>query len=273
MVNTNEKQETPHKTIRRPLVTWRRRQMWLTMLLGAAILVSGIGIGFGSAMVYLGRPEAVATSEEQQKPTNVAMTITRNIATECSLDKQQTGKVKDIMLKRLKALHEIRRKAMDETVAIHREISNDMRGVMKPDQFEHWEKRVEEARRRSIFRHRRWGRGPQRGDREGHGKYNGRGGPYGQSRSRPGGTFDMFKRLDKDNNGELTEDEIKKIRGPFQQFIKKADVNGDGKVDRKEYDTQLRHMRPPSRPGRNHKPRDRQDRDPSSAPAPELSML
>jgi len=270
MVDRNEKQET----VRRPIRSLRRRQMWLTTLLGAAILISGIGIGFGSALAYLsGSREVATTDEEQKQPTKVAMTIARGVKTECGLDEQQTGKVREIMAKRIKALHEIRRKAMDEMVAIHREISDDMRGVMKPDQFKLWEKHNEEARRRSRFRHRPWGRGPRRGDRDGRGKHDGRGWPHGQSRSRPGGMSEMFKRLDKDNNGELTKDEIEKVRGPFQQFIKKADVNGDGKVDRKEYDTQLRRRRPSSWPGRIRKPRDRQDKDPSSAPAQDLSML
>ena len=81
----------------------------------------------------------------------------------------------------------------------------------------------------------------------------------------------MFKRLDKDNSGELTKDEIEKVRGPFQLFIKKADVNGDGKVDRKEYETQLRRRRPSTWPGPDRKPHDRPD--PSSAPAQDLSMF
>jgi hypothetical protein len=145
---------------------------------------------------------------------------------------------------------------------------------MKPDQFKLWEKHNEEARKRSRFRHHRWGRRSQRGgDPEGRGKHGGRNGHYGPGKSRPDGKFDMFKRLDKDNSGELTEDETKKVFGPFQKFLEKADTNGDGKIDRKEYDTQLRHRRPPSFPGQMRKPRDRPDSSPSSAPAPDLSMI
>ena len=248
--------------------------MWLTTLLSATILISGVGVGFGSAMAYLsGSKEIAAAAEEPQQPTKVAIAITEGLTDKCKLDDQQAGKVREIMARRVKAFYEIRKKAMEEMVAIHRELSNDMRGVMTPDQFKLWEKHNEEARNRSRFRHRPWGRGPHRGDREGRGKYNGRGRPYGQSRSRPSGMFDMFKRLDKDNSGELTKDEIEKVRGPFQQFIKKADANGDGKVDRKEYDTQLRRHRPSTWPGRSRKPRDRKAPAPSSAPAPELSML
>ena len=248
--------------------------MWLTTLLGAAILISGIGIGFGSAMAYLGRSKQVATAEDPPQPTKVALTIARDVATKCGLDEQQTGKVKDIMLKRLKALQEIRVKAMKEMVLVHGELSKDMRGVMKPGQFEHWRNRSEEARRHSMFRHHPWGRpGPPRGEREGRGKYNGRGGPQGPGKSRSGGMFDMFKRMDKDDSGELTEDEIEKMPGQFQQLIKKADVNGDGKVDRKEFETQFRRRRPPSWPGRGRKPHDRPDSAPSSAPAQDLSML
>jgi len=247
--------------------------MWLTTLLGATILISGIGIGFGSALAYLGRSKQIATTEEPQQPTKVALTIARDVAAKCGLDEPQTGKVKEIMFKRLKTLRDIRTKAMEEMMVVHRELAKDMEGVMEPGQFEHWKKRVEEVRKRSRFRHRPWGRGPQRSDREGRGKHDGRSGPYGHGKGHPGGMSEMFKRLDKDNNGELTKDEIEKVRGPFQQFIQKADVNDDGKVDRKEYETQLRRRRPPTMPGRDRKPRDRRDRAPSSAPAAELSML
>ena len=244
------------------------------MLLGAAILISGIGIGFGSAMAYLGGSKEVATADDDQQPTKVALTIARDVATKCGLDEPQTGKVKDIMFKRLKALREIRTKAMEEMMVVHRELTKDMEGVMEPGQFEHWKKRVEEARRRSKFRHRPWGRpGPKRGDREGRGKHNGRGGPHRKGKGRPGGMSEMFKRLDKDNNGELTKDETRKMPGQFQQLMQKADLNGDGKVDRKEFETQLRRRRPPSAPGRIRKPHDRKDRDPSSAPGQDLSML
>ena len=247
--------------------------MWLTTLLGAAILISGIGIGFGSAMAYLGRSKQIATAEEPPQPTKVAIAITKDVKDKCGLDEQQTGKVSSLMLKRLEALKVIRTKAMDEMLVVHRAIREDMREVLTPDQFKRWEKHNEEARNHSRFRHRPWGRGPQHGDREGRGKHDGRGGPYGQGKGYPGGMPDMFKRLDKDNNGELTKDEIEKVRGPFQQFIQKADVNGNGKVDRKEYETQLRRRRPSSSPGRDRKPRDRKNRNPSSAPTPELSMF
>jgi|GEM_PF-2466434 len=269
MVDTNEKQETA----RRPIVSLRRRQALMTFLLGGAILISGIGIGFGSALVYLGTSKEVVTADDDQQPTKIAKSIARDVAAKCGLDEPQTGKVKDIMFKRLKALREIRTKAMEEMMVVHRELAKDMEKIMEPDQFRHWKKRVEEVRKHSRFRHRPWGHGPPRGDRDGRGKHNGRSGPYGQGKGYPGGMPDMFKRLDKDKNNELTKDEIDKVRGPFKSFIQKADVNGDGKVDRKEYDTQLRRHRPPSRPGRTRKPRSRPTSDPSSTPAHEMSML
>ncbi|MBL7221611.1 MAG: hypothetical protein ISS69_15985 [Phycisphaerae bacterium] len=269
MVDTSEKQDI----VRRPIVSLRRRQALMTFLLGGAILISGIGIGFGSALAYLSGSKEVATTQDDQQPTKVALTIARDVAAKCGLDEPQTGKVKEIMFKRLETLRDIRTKAMEEMMAVHRELAKDMEGVMEPGQFDHWKKHVEEVRKHSRFRHRPWGHGPQRGDREGRGKHDGRSRPYGQGKGYPGGMPDMFKRLDKDNNGELTKDEIEKVRGPFQQFIQKADVNGDDKVDRKEFETQLRRRRPPTMPGRDRKPRDRKNRSPSSAPTPELSML
>jgi hypothetical protein len=149
---------------------------------------------------------------------------------------------------------------MEEMVLVHNQITKDMSDVLEPQQLEQWKKRFEEARRRSRFRHRHRRRPrSQRGDRDGRGRYGGR-----------GGMSQMFKRLDKDGNNELTKDEIDKMPERFRQSLQKADLNGDGKVDKKEYETHLRRRRPPSS-GRGRKPHDRPN--PSSAPAQDLSML
>jgi hypothetical protein len=258
-----------HKNKNVPIVSMRRKQTLLTTLLSATILISGVGIGLGSAMAYLADSKEVTIATEEQQPTKVAMTITNGITEKCGLNREQAGKVKEIMAEHIGSLREIRFKAMNEMVAIHREISSDMRGVMNPEQFKRWEKHNEEARKRMRFRHHSRGRGSQRGGHDGRGKYGGRGGPKG---SRSGGMSEMFKRLDKDNSGELTTNEIEQVPGQFQTLIQKADVNKDGKVDRKEFETQLRRRRPPSAPGRMYRPHGRPDTKPSSPPM-DMSML
>jgi len=227
----------------------------MTALLGVTLLISGVGIGFGSALALTGGAKDVETTAEQPKPTKVAGIITRDLVEKCKLDQQQADQVREIMAKRLKTLHEIRVKAMDEMVAIHRKINEDMRGVMSSDQFKRWEKHNEEARRRSRFRHHNWKHGPQRGGDRG-----GRGGP------------DMFKRLDKDNDGKLSENEVFGSPEQKHKFMKEADKNGDGKVDRKEFESHIR-RRWQMGPGRMRKPHGRPSSRPSSKPAPDLSMF
>jgi hypothetical protein len=275
MVDTNKNQ----KTVRRPLVTWRRRQAWITMLLGASILLCGMGIGFGSAMAYLGGSNTDVVTEEQLRPTKAAEAISKSLIAKCGLDEEQTVKVKEILLKRLNALRDIRTTAMKEMVLVHNEITKDLAGVMTPQQLEKWKRLSAEARKHSRFRHHPRRPGSQRGDRGDRGKHNGRGGEMSE----------MFKRLDKDNNGELTKDETEKASVKLQSFLKKADVNSDEKVDRKEFETQLRrhHRPPPDRdrkprgrpeddppPERDRKPRGRpEDNPPPEPPAPDLSMI
>ena len=259
MVDTNKQTKSGGRAI----VSQRRRQACMTVLLGCTILFSGMGIGFGGALAYLGESKAAAVSVDDPLPTKAAITITRNIASKVGLDDQQRGKVKSLMLKRLKALKAIRTKAMDEMLVVHRAISEDMREVLEPGQFKDWEKRFNAARKRSKFRHRPW---------KPRGKHGGRGGRDGPGKPR-GGMSEMFKRLDVDDNGELTAGELKKAHPQLRQFIEKADTNADGKIDRKEFETQLHQRRPPSGSPWIRKPHDRPGPKPTSAPETDLSML
>jgi hypothetical protein len=148
--------------------------------------------------------------------------------------------------------------------------------VLEPGQFKDWEKRFNAARKRSKFRHRPWkprGKHGGRGGHEGPGKHGGRGGHDGPGKPR-GGMSEMFKRLDVDDNGELTAGELKKAHPQLRGFMEKSDTNADGTIDREEFDKQLRRRRPPSGPTRGRKPQDSPDQEkPSSAPALDLSML
>ena len=262
MVNTDK----TRKTVRRSIVSLRRRQAWITSLLGVAILVSGVGIGFGSAMAYLSGPNEVETADTPPPPIKLARNITEKMAKKCGLDTSQKDKVREIMTSRIKSIHEIRCKAMDEIVVIHSQIADDMKTLMTPDQFAQWKKHNEEVRKRSRFRHHPRGHRSQRGDRKG------RGGPQGSGRYRSFGS-EMFKRLDKDGNGVLTGDEIKQAPERSRQFILKADKNGDGKVDRKEFESKSRRRRSPSPDGKMRRPRSRPGPEPETAPGTGLSML
>ena len=298
MVDANKHQE--HAAAGKPIVSLRRRQTLATILLGGAILISGIGIGFGSALAYIGRSKTTAVAEDTL-PTSAAVALTQRFAEEYDLDEQQTGKVKSLMLKRLEALKEIRTKAMDEMLVVHRAINEDMKGVMKPDQFKDWNEGFHRARKRSKFRHRPWKRpgpppherrgGPEdRGSREDRRRPEGRGeredrrgpegrGERGEDRRGPEGRggHDMFRRLDADNNGELTQNEIKqahpKALQKLQQLMKKADTNRDGKIDKEEFDEHMRRRRPPPEHDRMRNPRSRPDRDTENESGPALSML
>ncbi|MCP4379034.1 MAG: hypothetical protein GY794_23030 [bacterium] len=260
MVDTDKSQKTVHT----PLVTQRRKQAWITMLLGASILLCGMGVGFGSAMVYLGGP-TTKTLTEHPKPPQAAEAISRRLIAKCGLDEEQTVKVKEILLKRLGALRDIRTKAMEEMVLVHAEIKEDLADVLTPEQLEKWNSLSAEARKHSRFRHHSKRQGSGRSDRGDRGKPNGRN----------GGMLEVFKRLDKDNNGELTKEETEKARMQLKPLLEKADTNGDGdgKISREEFETQLRrHHRDRSRGrGRERENPDRPEGDlPPRPPATDL---
>jgi len=241
----------------------------MTTLLGAAILISGVGIGFGSAMAYLGgaKDAQVDADKPQQQPKKVAIDIVGRMKPKYGLDSGQETRIKEIMAGHIKSLHDIRKNAMDEMVAIHAKIATDMQSVMTPEQFARWKKHNEEIRKRSRFRHHRpWGRG---GDRSGNGRHGGWPG---------GGGFDFFKRLDKNGDNVLSEDEIKKVPEKMRPFWRKADKNGDGKIERKEVEAMFRRRRPSSSPrGPKRGPRDRSEPKrgpkPSTLPGTDLSMF
>jgi len=273
MVDADKTQKT-----HRPIVSQRRRQTWMTTLLGAAILISGGGIGFGAAMAYLSKSKT-NTAKAQLPPGKVAHEIAAKMAKTWELNDGQKNKIREIMTSRIASLRTIRKKAMEESVAIHAEIADEMQKILTPDQYEQWEKKNEELRKRAKYPHHPRGR---RGDRDRRGEHDTRG-KHNES--------EMFKRHDKDQNGEITQDELKKIPGYFQKLLQQADTNGDGKIDREEHKRMKtpegsgRMRKPYDRPGPGSRPRSRPEPElgpghgpgpgpgPSSAPAPDISML
>ncbi len=259
MVDTSKK----HDGANRPIISMRRRQTWITTLLGAAILVSGVGIGLGSAMTYLSSSQETATDDStQQQSDAVAIRITDSMDKKCKFDDQQKAKIREMMKSRMKAIHEIRSKAMDEIAVIHGEISDSMKELLTADQFARWKKHNEEARKRSKYRHHSRGR-HRGGDRDGRGKH---GGPMGMEP-------DMFKRLDKDGDNVLGEEEIKGAHEKLQKMLKWADENKDGKVERKEFESKFRRRRPSSPRGPMRKPHDRPETERHGPPKADRSTL
>ena len=58
--------------------------------------------------------------------------------------------------------------------------------------------------------------------------------------------YDVFKILDKDKNGKISKNELKKALNnedideeELNQFIKKFDLNGDGEIDYVEFITNM----------------------------------
>ena len=85
-----------------------------------------------------------------------------------------------------------------------------------------------------------------RGNRGGSAGPEGRGGGPGGRSGGPPNPAQMFKELDKNSDGKLTEDEAP---GPMKSRFSAADKNGDGGVDLSEFSAGMRAMGGGSRPG------------------------
>jgi len=209
------------------------RQAWAVMLLGAIILVSGIAIGTGGAMLWLGeRPP------RPPKPVDrAAMAIAEEIARTCELDDQQTERVHQVVAERLAAISKIRQEMVEEVLAEHELLREELQKVLTPEQFAKWSRRMDEARERS------WLFGKAR-----RGQRRGRSGRPGRSRHRPGRPRSVegtFLRFDADDDGKLTRQEVPPWLWPR---LSSADADGDGAVSRDE----MRNL-PPERPRMDHR--------------------
>ena len=220
---------------------------WLTMLLGAVILLSGIVIGVGGAMVWLGRRSSAGSNGADQ----TANLITERIARSCQLDDKQTEKVRKIIARRLEAIQDIRQEMAEEVLAEHETLRGEMKQILTPEQFERWSGQMDAIRARSPVPSRgRWnepgprqpppGQEPTRPPRE---PRLGQEPPRpprppapGQEpprplRDLPRNPARLLRLFDANGDDKLTADEAPPRIWP--QLLK-ADRDGDGAVSRQE---------------------------------------
>jgi len=202
---------------------YRRRQVLLTLALGAAILASGIAIGAGGSILLLGDRRR---EEGFRRP--LAAAIARDVAARCGLNPQQTERVKQILSDRSEALWDIRQEMSRQVEAELEVLDGQMREVLRPDQYQKWRRRFNAARRHG--RGRRdfppGGQGPGRGGRcprRGEPGQARRAGMAGRGLGREG----MMRRFDLDGDGRLVRDEVPPR---LWRRLSRHDADGDGAV-------------------------------------------
>lgn len=210
-------------------VAYGHRHNMLTMLLGAVILLSGIGIGVGGVMFWLGRtagPEGWPGRDGQ-----TAESITNRIARVCQLDDRQRDEVRRIVARQLEALKGIRQEMAEKVLAEHKALREEIKQVLTPEQFKRWTQHMDRVRARSPYRRRRPGRRGPRGRRS-----DGRQRPSdGRSRSAPRlrSAARLLRQFDANHDNRLTVEEVPPRLWPR---LLQADRNGDGAVSRQELD-------------------------------------
>jgi len=150
-------QDKPHEHARRSHYRlYRRREVWLSIILGSLILLCGIAIG--SSVVILGFREEMTHYgiHPDRSPAIIAARMQRQL----ELTDEQTKKVQSLLQKRFKAVQATHKEAQKKIDAEHKQLRAEMKKVLTDEQFELWDahfKRMQEqaARRDEPDRRRR----------------------------------------------------------------------------------------------------------------------
>lgn len=120
----------------------RRAQRWKMAFLGTVILIAGIVIGAGSALIFgpdshNGIPHDIEFLNER---------IIRSLHMELQLDPAQTEQVNAILETRLNQLHEIRRQARPKIAEVMNDLYTEVLEVLDEQQREIWRNSIERLR-------------------------------------------------------------------------------------------------------------------------------
>jgi flagellar basal body-associated protein FliL len=216
------------------------------LLMGGVILLSGIAIGAGGAMLWLGSGQAAASGDDQ-----TAAAITAKVDEICRLTDDQADQVKDVIARRLALLDDIREEMAEEVLMQHQALRDEMARILSPKQLDRWTRHMDRLRDRSPFLRgaaRRDAaearRPPGAGPGVGMGPGKGAGGRTGLGPRNPAR---MFRMLDSNNDDALNPDEVPPR---LWSRILEADTNGDDAVTFEELSAavQTRPAPPPPRP-------------------------
>lgn len=123
----------------------KHKRTWLSMLLGAVILLCGMAIGAGATLLW------VRARIQHFRDADIRVEqMARRIQKRYGLTHEQTLKVAEVLRRRLHALQEIREEILPRVEAEHKALSDELRAILTPEQFERWNKDFEALRRRRL---------------------------------------------------------------------------------------------------------------------------
>jgi Spy/CpxP family protein refolding chaperone len=175
----------------------RGRQILLQAVAGMIILVCGVVIGWGAAVLNL--KDKMMLQPGPRPPTRE---VVEDMAARYNLTDEQAKKVEAAFGKRRQAIQTIFKEFRSKSEAEFQKLSADIKQILTPEQYAHWEQDFERRRRPPP-----WERGPGRpGERGGPGRGRpGRRGGFGDGGPRGdfggGGPGRGFHDRDRDMRG------------------------------------------------------------------------
>jgi hypothetical protein len=122
-------------------LSYRRKQMYLQMIVGAIILFCGIVIGSGTTLLQL-KDRMIIPGPRPPLPD-----IVEDIQSRYDLTKEQTEKVEDILGKSREKMRTLFEESRQKIEAEFQKISLEMKEVLSPEQYEQWENDFKSRRR------------------------------------------------------------------------------------------------------------------------------
>jgi len=165
-------------------------RVWLTLLMGGILLVSGMVMGAGGSVLFLKHRFDQPDHEPKHFSDRLAKRMTRDL----DLSEEQSEKIHSIFKAHQEEMHTIRLQIKDEIDTSFEGIKSEVKAVLTPEQIEKWERRIHEYRDRPAHDEGGRGRGP-----------GGRG---------PGGRNGEHRKRDGHRDGPSMDDQRRRHNGP-----------------------------------------------------------
>jgi len=141
-------EESSHEEARHPSYRlYRRREVWLSIILGSLILLCGIAIG--SSVVILRFKDRIwpgpRVIHTRRSPEIIATRMQRRL----ELTDEQTEKVEALLHKHFEGIQAVHKDARKKIEAEHKQLRAGMKKVLTAEQFERWDSRFKRMKARS----------------------------------------------------------------------------------------------------------------------------
>jgi hypothetical protein len=124
----------------RPMVP--RRKRWRSVLLGIVILLCGVVIGAGGAVIVIRHVVLHAIQHPEEAPQRITNRVRRML----DLSEHQAAEVKKILTERQKAIVGLRRQIQPQVEKELEKVKEDVAAVLKPEQAKKWRERFDRLR-------------------------------------------------------------------------------------------------------------------------------